>query len=120
MATIVDIRERSALKGLSDEDIAVHLRRAEYDFKDKVFESDDNDFERVEAVACKAIYYLAPMLWQRVAQRANEYEETLSIFQDVEKFQAYWLERCESIPYIVEVDETPSAGNFGGIGMGSV
>ena len=120
MATIADIRERQELKGLTDAQISAHLKRAEYDFKDKVFEADDNDFERVEAIACKAIYYIAPMLWQRVAQRANEYEETLAVFQDVEKFQAYWLERSESIPWIVEVDETPQAGVFGGIGMGSV
>ena len=120
MVTVADIKERLKLNGFTDEDLAPHLRRAEYDFRDKIFESDDNDFERVEAVACKAIYYLAPMLWQRVAQRANEYEETLSTFQDVEKFQAYWLERCESIPFVVEVDETPSAGTFGEIGMGSV
>ena len=120
MATIADIRERLGLKGLTDEELASALKRAEYDFKDKTFEADDNDFERVEAVSCKAIYYLAPMLWQRVAQRANEYEETLSTFQDVDKFQSYWLERCESIPYVILVDESPSAETAGNIGMGSV
>jgi hypothetical protein len=95
---VADVRERLPLKELSDEAIASHLKRANRDFKGKAFEEDDEHFDEIEAVSCKAIYYLAPLLWQKIQNRANEYEETLQTFGDLEVFRQYWLDRSDSIP----------------------
>ena len=95
---IADVRERLPLNELSDESIAPHLKRAARDFRGKVFEEDEEHFDEIEAVSCKAIYYLSPMLWQKIQNRANEYEETLQTFGDLEVFRQYWLDRSESIP----------------------
>jgi len=98
MVTLDDIRERLPLADFSASVMESCLARAKRDFRGLVFEADDDGYDEVEAVACKAIYYLAPMLWQKVQQRANEFEETLQTFGDLEVFQNYWLERAESIP----------------------
>lgn len=118
MATVADVRERLALAEINDAEISPHLLRATRDFRGKRFEDDDNGYDEIEAISCKAIYYIAPMLWLRIQNRANQYDETLQTFADVEQFQQYWLDRCESIPYTLDVDDTPSAGSFGHIGLG--
>ncbi len=97
ITTIADVRERLPLTEIDDTLISPHLKRANRDFRGKVFEVDDDNFDEIEAVSCKAIYYLAPMLWQKIQNRANEYEETLQTFGDLEVFRQYWLDRCESI-----------------------
>ncbi len=117
MTTVADVRERLALSELKDEEIAPHLTRATRDFSKVVFEADTQEYDTVEAVACKAIYYIAPMLWLTIQNRANEYNETLETFKDVELFQDYWLGRCESIPYAVE-DDSDGSTKAGHIGMG--
>ncbi len=117
MTTIADVRERLKLEELSDEEIAPHLARAERDFRGVEFEEDTNEYDEVEAVACKALYYIAPLLWLTIQNRANEYNETLETFKDVDLFQEYWLDRCESIPYVMR-DDTDSSGKYGNIGMG--
>lgn len=100
MATVTaaDVLERLPMDDFDEADIDVHLRRAVRDFRGKTFEADDNNFDEIEAVSCKAIYYLAPLLWQKVQDRANEFDHTLQTFGDLEVFQNYWLERSESIP----------------------
>jgi len=109
---ISDIRERLKLEALEDPEILPHLKRADRDFKGKVFDPADDNFDEVEAVACKAIYYLAPLLWQRIQQKALEYDETLSTFGDMEIFQDYWLGRSDSIPV---ADEESGSIDTGGI-----
>ncbi|HIE41422.1 MAG TPA: hypothetical protein EYP80_02035 [Candidatus Aenigmarchaeota archaeon] len=111
MTTIADVKERLPLKDLEDTVIAIHLKRSQRDFRGKTFEADDNNFDEIEAVSCKAIYYLAPLLWQKVQQRANEYDETLQTFGDLEVFQNYWLDRSDSIPVTnTESGETSQGG----------
>ena len=102
MATIADIQERLELADFPVSVMESSLKRAQRDFRGMVFEADDNGYDEIEAVACKAIYYLAPMLWQKVQERANEFNETLQTFGDLEVFQNYWLERSESIPVTSE------------------
>lgn len=117
MTTVADVRERLALKELTDVEISPHLARAVRDFTGVVFEEDTQDYDSVEAVACKALYYIAPMLWLTIQNRANEYNETLETFKDVELFQEYWLSRCESIPFVMP-DDSEASAKAGGIGMG--
>jgi hypothetical protein len=112
ITTISDIRERLKLEELSDDEIMPHLKRANRDFKGKVFDPADDNFDEIEAVSCKAIYYIAPLLWQRIQQKALEYDETLQTFGDVEVFQEYWLDRSESIPV---KDENSGKVDTGGI-----
>ena len=99
---VSDIRERLKLEQLSDEEILPHLKRADRDFRNRRFDPADDDFDEKEAVACRAIYYLAPLLWQRIQQRANEFDETLRTFGDMEVFREYWLERSDSVPFVEE------------------
>ncbi len=98
LASVADVRERLALAELKDSEIESALKRASRDYKNIVFDGDEDNYDQIEAVSCKAIYYLAPLLWQRIQQRANEYDETLETFKDLEVFQQYWLDRAESIP----------------------
>lgn len=118
MIAIAEVRARLPLAEIDDSVIVPHLKRAQRDYRDRIFESDDNDFDKIEAISCKAIYYLAPLLWQRIQHRANEYDETIQTFGDLEVFQNYWLERAESIPWREVMDDTPSAEKAGSIGMG--
>jgi len=96
--TIRDVRQRLFLNELEDSEIRSHLQRANRDFMDVVFDDSNNHFDEKEAVSCKTIYYLAPLLWQRIQQKVNEYDETLQTLHDVEKFQEYWLGRAMSVP----------------------
>jgi len=112
VTSISDIRERLKLEELTDDEIMPHLKRANRDFKGKVFDPADENFDETEAVSCKAIYYIAPLLWQRIQQKALEYDETLQTFGDVEIFQEYWLDRSESIPI---KDESSGKVDTGGI-----
>ena len=98
LTTIGDVRDRLYLDELEDSEILSHLQRADRDFRGVVFDDSDDNFDEKEAVSCKAIYYLAPLLWQRIQQKVNEYDETLQTFTDVEKFQEYWLDRAMSVP----------------------
>jgi len=105
ITTVADVRERLPLQELTDEQIMPHLRRANRDFRGAIFDADDENFDEIEAVASKAIYYLAPMLWQKIQNRANQFEETLQTFGDLEVYREYWLDRSNSIPYQVADDE---------------
>lgn len=109
---VSDIRERLKLEKLSDEEILPHLKRANRDFRGKVFDAADDNFDEIEAVSCRAIYYLAPLLWQRIQQRANEYDETLQTFGDMEVFREYWSDRADSIPFRDAQTEERSTGGI--------
>lgn len=81
------------LLSLPDEAIAPHLARAAWDYKNTVFE---DDLQELEVVGSKTLYYLAPLLWVDMQDRADEYSESLETFRDVEKFKTSWLERANS------------------------
>ncbi len=112
MTQASDVLERLPMKDFPEEDILVHLKRANRDFRDKTFEADDENFDEVEAVACKAIYYLAPLLWQKIQDRANEFDHTLHTFGDLEVFQNYWLDRSNSIPVTNSDDGKVNTGGI--------
>ena len=112
MATIADIQERLPLTDFPESVMESSLKRAQRDFRGMVFEADDNGYDEIEAVACKAIYYLSPNLWQKMQEKVNEYNETVQTFGDLEVFQNYWLERSESIPVTRESDGKVDTGGI--------
>lgn len=89
---IVDIKSLFPLS-IKDEEITPHLNRAIWDYNDLTL---DAEIQELEVIGCKAIFYLAPLLWIDMQDRANEYEESLQTFKDVKTFQAYWLDRSNS------------------------
>ena len=86
--TLDDVRALLKMEQLDDEILLPHLHRAELDLSGTEWPSEDVE---KEAVASKAIYYAAPLLWLKIQQRVNEYDDSLETFKDVERFQSYWL-----------------------------
>jgi len=78
---------------LKDEEIEPHLHRADWDYRNIEFE---DRLQELEVVGSKTLYYLAPLLWVDMQTRADEYNESLETFKDIEKFQASWLKRASS------------------------
>ena len=93
MITVSDVKTLFSMS-LSDEEITPHLARAKRDFKDIEF-SDRED--ELEAIGCKTIYYLSPLIWIAQSAKAREYDESIETFSDVKKFQEYWLKRSDEI-----------------------
>jgi len=80
---------------LDEEQILPHLKRANSDFNDVGF--GENEDDEIEAIGCKSIYYLAPLLWVAMSAKAREYAESIETFRDLDGFQSYWLKRSEGI-----------------------
>ena len=93
MIAISDIRTLFDIS-LSDEQITPHLSRAKKDMKDIAF---DDDEDELEAIGCKTIYYLSPLIWIAQSAKAREYDESIETFSDVQKFQNYWKERSQRV-----------------------
>lgn len=92
---MVDVTALKTLFPLSlkDEEITPHLKRATWDYKTVSFE---DELQELEVVGSKTLYYLAPLLWVDMQDKADEYSESMQTFKDVEKFQKSWLERAKS------------------------
>ena len=92
---MIDIAALKTLFPLSleEDEITPHLNRATWDYKAVEFE---DELQELEVVGSKTLYYLAPLLWVDMQNRADEYSESLQTFKDIEKFQASWLERANS------------------------
>jgi hypothetical protein len=92
---MIDLEALKTLFPLSieDEKIIPHLNRAIWDYKDKEFE---DDIQELEVVGSKTLYYLAPLLWVDMQTRADEYDESINTFKDVESFKQNWLDRANS------------------------
>lgn len=78
---------------IEEEKALAHIKRARLDFMEIEFKNKDLE---LEVIGSKAMYYLAPLLWSKMQNRVDEYEESLQTFKDIEKFQAYWLDRSSS------------------------
>jgi len=92
MVSVVNLKTLFPLS-LLDEAINPHLARATWDYKTILFE---DALQELEVVGSKTLYYLAPLLWVDMQDRADEYAESLETFKDVEKFKATWLDRANS------------------------
>ncbi|PLY06776.1 MAG: hypothetical protein C0625_08000 [Arcobacter sp.] len=78
---------------IGETSINPHLARATWDYKAEEFE---DETQELEVIGSKTLYYLAPLLWVDMQDRAEEYAESVETFKDVKKFQEYWLDRAES------------------------
>lgn len=92
MVTIANLKTLFPLS-LDEETIEKHLNRASWDYKDLVFE---DELQELEVVGCKALYYLAPLLYSEMQNRANEFSESLDRFKDVVSFGNVWLNRSNT------------------------
>ena len=50
------------------------------------------------------------MLWQKIQQKVNAYNETLETFSDMDTFQEYWYKRAMSVPSKTEEGEVRKEG----------
>lgn len=109
---MITIDELKKLFPLTMEENVVnqHIKRASMDYESETFTSD----EELEIVGSKAMYYLSPLLWVDIQDRTDEYSESMQTFKDVERFQAYWLERCNSAYALTQrsKDEKTMAGGL--------
>lgn len=106
--TVENLRTLMKLDGLEDNEIAPHLNRAIRDFKGGVFEE---EIDELEAIGCKALYYVAPLLWVRISRNLNEYDGDFDTFKDAQSFQAYWLKRSNSVEVAYPDTQAPM-GSF--------
>ena len=91
----VTIENLKTLFPLSLEDTVItpHLARATWDYEEIEL---DEDIQQLEVIGSKTLYYLAPLLWVDMQNRADEYAESLETFKDLKKFQENWLDRANS------------------------
>lgn len=93
MIEVSDVKTLFSIS-LSNEEITPHLNRAKRDFEDIEFKDSEDE---LEAIGCKTIYYLSPLIWIAQSAKAREFDESIETFSDIEKFQSYWLIRSDEI-----------------------
>ncbi len=122
MIDVVAVRTLFPLDSLSEEQITPHLNRAKADFAGIDFatltykEGVSAAQVELEAIGCKCIAYLAPLLWTALHKKVNKGGEMLENYKDVKAFQLEWESRSDTA---LELDATPD-NNPDYIGMTSV
>jgi predicted DNA-binding protein YlxM (UPF0122 family) len=87
---IEEIRKLTELKNISDEEIAPYIEIAQN-------ELDNSLKNNLKALSFYTLKLLGQKLWHKIQQRANEYDETLETFKDVQKWEEYWQERLNAL-----------------------
>jgi len=90
---INEIRKLYELKNISDEEILPYIEMA----VDELNEINVKDGSETKAIAYMTLKLLGQKLWHKIQQRANEYDETIETFKDVEKWEKYWEQRLSAI-----------------------
>lgn len=90
---------------------SAHIKRATADVEDIDFK--ENVEAKLEVIGCKAMYYIAPLLWIDMQARVDEYDESMHTFKDIEKFQEYWLSRSSSALLAFQAGSTGISKNGG-------
>ena len=81
---------------------------AKKELQDLTIKEEDLD----QAKAIKTIIVIAPLLWLKIQQRVNEYDESFETFKDVETFQDFWENRLKNL---IQKKTSVSSFNFGAI-----
>ncbi len=92
--TPAEVRQFHPLGGVSDSEIEAHLRSSLRKLEGRSFLGDE---DKIEAVACQTIIYIAPLLWARGMQNLAGYETVYASAGDVETFQNIWRSRLEEV-----------------------
>lgn len=82
-----EIRRYHSLNLITDEEIIPYVELAEMKIKEYIIK----DEHLLKAKAFLTLALLGQKLWIKVQQRANEYDESLETFKDIEHWQNYWL-----------------------------
>ena len=98
---IGQIRKLNELKNIKDEEVIPFIEVA----LDELQFHKISEIKMTKATAYMTLKLLGVKLWHRIQQRANQYDETLESFKDVEKWEDYWEDRS-CIP------ETPNNISF--------
>ncbi|MDR1912621.1 MAG: competence protein CoiA [Helicobacteraceae bacterium] len=112
---IAEVRRYHDLKALSDDEIAPFVETAIDEFAGVEIIAG----RETKATAYKTLALLGEKIWLKVQQRANEYDETVETFKDVDHWRDYWLDRLNAL--IVGGDSSDgSFGSFGEFNYGAV
>lgn len=90
---VKEIRRYYKLNLIDDEEIIPFIELAQMKIKDFAINTEN----LLKATAFLTLYFLGPKLWIKIQQRANEYDESLETFKDVEHWQNYWLNLFNSL-----------------------
>ncbi|MFV0481852.1 MAG: hypothetical protein ACK5LP_07700 [Campylobacteraceae bacterium] len=105
--TIAMVRTYHSLAGVKDEEVISHLASANRDYKNVKFACIE---DKEEAISCKTIYYIAPILWAKGMKNFPEYETIYSTYGDVDKFQNFWKKRAEAA--VERASGSPATGKI--------
>ncbi len=105
---LLEIRRYHDLKGISDAELLPYFEMATTELLDMQIK----DSMQSKALCFMTLLLLGQKLWHKIQQRANQYDETLETYKDVEKWEAYWRERLSTLT----IKKTPLSGfNFGAV-----
>lgn len=103
---IADIRRYNELKNITDEEIVPYIEMAEDELSKMIIPPD----KKTKIISYMTLKLLGQKLWHRIQQRANEYDETLETFKDVNRWEEYWQERINAL---LASTSNSSMTNFG-------
>ena len=94
MKEIIDeIRRYHSLKMISDDEITPYIELALLELPSYGVTPNLT----LKATAFLTLSLLGAKLWIKIQQRANEYDESLETFKDLEVWQSYWKNRLYSL-----------------------
>lgn len=95
-ADISFIRGLHPLKQILDEEICAYFDMA----LDELVDYDIIPGKENKARSYMTLKLIGQLLWHRVQERVNEYDETLETFRDVSKWMDYWQARLQTLVHV--------------------
>lgn len=95
-ADINFIRGLHPLKQINDEEICAYFDMA----LDELVDYDIIPGKENKARSYMTLKLIGQLLWHRVQERVNEYDETLETFRDVSKWMDYWQARLQALVHV--------------------
>jgi hypothetical protein len=95
-ADINFIRGLHPLKQILDEEICAYFDMA----LDELVDYDIIPGKENKARSYMTLKLIGQLLWHRVQERVNEYDETLETFRDVSKWMDYWQARLQTLVHV--------------------
>ncbi len=95
-ANIELIRGLHPLKQIIDDEICAYYDMA----LDELVDYDIVPGKEDKARSYMTLKLIGQLLWHRVQERVNEYDETLETFRDVDKWMDYWQARLQTLVHV--------------------